>query len=63
LQTTTRGAGGYLGQQGESRERDGKWNNNKGSQTGGVEHVHPKIAKMMKPVWEKHGKKLEYYHP
>jgi hypothetical protein len=54
LQTTTRGTGGYLGQQGESKEREGKWSNNKGGQA----HVHPKIAKMMKPVWEKHGKKI-----
>jgi hypothetical protein len=58
MQTTTRGTGGYLGQQGESKEREGKWSNNKGGQAGGVEHVHPKIAKMMKPVWEKHGKKI-----
>jgi hypothetical protein len=58
MQTTTRGTGGYLGQQGESKEREGKWSNTKGGQAGGVEHVHPKIAKMMKPVWEKHGKKI-----
>jgi hypothetical protein len=58
LQTTTRGTGGYLGKQGESKEREGKWSTNKGGQAGGVDHVHPKIAKMMKPVWEKHGKKI-----
>lgn len=29
-----------------------------GSEAALVDHVHPKIAAMMKPVWEVHGKKI-----